>query len=291
MSEHDVDAHADTPVPPKPRRVFGRGYVPDHEVGHDKSKDPSIRHLLGASTGEPGESSLENLISDLWDQRDTSSCTGHALGRAFQLRLLAMAVVDVVKPSVTIIYQAGVAADRASPNDALQDEGAAPSQVMRGMATQGVCPDSAWPPGGFDAAMDADPVNHDFLTTDPDLDALEEASTFVLQGFYRIGEGADQTVLDVVQAIHNGYPVAVGVMVDQAFEDQDGKTPIGPCGPSPLGGHMVCAVGYRTNARGAKEFRVCNSWGPGWGDRGLFWASAEWVKSALDCYAVTVTPK
>lgn len=298
--QDDVDEYVDTaPIPPPKKSIKsgrGKGYVADHKLGHDKSKDPSIRHLLGASLGEPPEASLEGYISEVWDQHETGSCTGHAFGRAAQLRLLAIAseagiTLNVPKPSVTAIYQAGVAADRSSPNAPLQDDGAAPSQVVRGMATQGVPPDSAWPPGGFEAAYAADPVNHKFVTEEPDLFELEKASTFVLQGFYRIEDGSDQTTKDVVQALASGYPVAVGVEVDQAFEDQNGTRVCPPCGPNPLGGHMLCVVGYRTNAQGGKEFRVCNSWGPNWADNGLFWASAAWLKSATDVYAITVAPK
>ncbi len=297
MPEQDVDAHADTtPLPRTPGRKYGKGYVADHKVGHDRSKDLSIRHLLGGSTNVLREASLEQLISDVWDQRQTSSCTGHAFGRASQLRLLRLAqdagvALSVPKPSVTFIYQCGVAAGNPSPNDPLVDQGASPSLVMRGMAVQGVPPDSACPAGGFDAAYDADSLAHEFVTDEPDMEALAEASTFVLQGWYRIDEGTDQTVQDVAQALAAGYPVVVGVEVDQAFEDQDGTKVCPPCGPASLGGHMLCIVGYRTNARGELEFRVCNSWGPGWADHGLFWASAAWLKSGTDLFAITVTPK
>ncbi|MBP2229149.1 hypothetical protein J2847_002443 [Azospirillum agricola] len=51
------------------------------------------------------------------------------------------------------------------------------------------------------------------------------------------------------------------------------------------GGHAVCVVGYRRDG----SFIVRNSWGPGWGDRGFAYASADYVRSAFrEGYGVVV---
>lgn len=301
MDQHDEvadDPKPSTIIPPPRREKFGRGYVTDDSVGHDRSKDPSIRHHLGASLGAPKEASLAGFVQHVKDQYGSSECTGFAFGMAAHVRLLKLCQdvggdpTKIPWVSTQAIYTSGRALDLPSTSDTLSDDGAAPSQVVRGMATQGIPADSVWPPGGFEAAYNdpADP-EHDFLNAVPDLKELQAASTFVLQGYFRIDEGTTQTVEDVKQALAAGYPVCVGVNVDQAFEDQGGKTPVGPCGPHPLGGHMLCVVGYKTDAKGNVAFRVVNSWGPAWADGGFFWATAAWLMSASDVYAITVTPR
>lgn len=54
---------------------------------------------------------------------------------------------------------------------------------------------------------------------------------------------------------------------------------------SVLGGHAVCVVGYRRDG----SFIIRNSWGPGWGDHGFAYASADYVLAAFkEGYGVVV---
>jgi hypothetical protein len=284
----------------------GMGYIPD---SHDKSLDLTTRHLLGAMrAAPPQEASLEQHVAPavVWDQRMTSACTGFAFARAVQVRCAAMNK-PIARPSATGIYIVGRAVQ--APGQPLLDVGADPESVKRGCMQWGVASDTEWPPGGFDAAYDAAAkksegtlADDSFINQMPDLAELEAAWQFRVLGSYRISSAGAQRELDVQQAISEGYPVAVGTVVDRALEDyaggfnQDGTLAAvtAPNAQSSLGGHMTCLVGYKRDPRSPTRvlYRGVNSWGTSWGDGGLYWADSMFVQATEmgDIIAYSVAP-
>lgn len=256
---------------------YGGGYIPDT---HDKSKDLTIRHLLGGSRGSPGAFTMEQFVglAGIKDQKQTSACTGFAFARTVHVRL-AQVGTPIEWPSEVNIYTVGRAVDRSSADVALVDEGAMPNQIVRGMQEWGIAPESKWP-------FDPDTINDE-----PDLLELEEAALFTLDGVYRIDSDGQQRLDDIRQAISEGYPIGIGVEVDQAFEDyaggkDPGKLITAPDESNLLGGHMLCLVGYEGGI-----FRGVNSWGTGWGDGGMFWTDESWIvaPTTMDIYAITAS--
>ena len=80
-----------------------------------------------------------------------------------------------------------------------------------------------------------------------------------------------QSLAEMKAQLVRGFPVVVAMEVHQAFSDWTGggvyaKTK-GNAGAS-LGGHAMVVVGY---ADQLKAFKVLNSWGTKWGDRGYAW--------------------
>ena len=72
-------------------------------------------------------------------------------------------------------------------------------------------------------------------------------------------------------ALAAGFPVVIGFTVYDSFEsDEVAKTGVMPM-PAPaehvLGGHAVLVVGYDD---ASQRFRVRNSWGTSWGQKGYF---------------------
>lgn len=65
-----------------------------------------------------------------------------------------------------------------------------------------------------------------------------------------------------------GFPVLIGAEVDQAFQALGPGTVYLATGGRQLGGHAMAVVGY-DDAR--RAFKIINSWGTGWGDRGFGW--------------------
>lgn len=257
--------------------IFGKGYHPDT---HDKSADLSARALFGAIMRLPAEYSLESFMVGIYDQLQTSSCVGWAFAQAVMLRC-AVVGTPIGLPSPEAIYLIARALERkllglTAAQSPLQDNGSQPSLAVQGMAELGIPSNLAWP---FDPST---------INTEPNLEELEVASAFKMQGAYRINSDGDQRVQDVKQAISSGYPVAIGTQVDQAFEDYSGGSAI-ITAPNPahlLGGHMMHLVGYRSDG----AFRGVNQWGGSWGDRGLYWADASFVMSQYlsDIYVITV---
>ena len=91
---------------------------------------------------------------------------------------------------------------------------------------------------------------------------------------YRIGRWMRvnvQSLAEMKAHIVRGFPVVIGMNVYSSFQDWGGggvyKTSIEDAG-KPLGGHAMVVVGY---AEQLKAFKVLNSWGTSWGDRGYAW--------------------
>lgn len=80
------------------------------------------------------------------------------------------------------------------------------------------------------------------------------------------------SVQSVKEALASGYPVVFGFLVYDSFWKITKRKPVmpmpNPNGESIAGGHAVIAVGY-SNAR--KAFKIQNSWGNRWADKGYFW--------------------
>lgn len=75
-----------------------------------------------------------------------------------------------------------------------------------------------------------------------------------------------------------GHPVVVGLRVTGQWDalSHGAGDRLGAPEGDVTGGHAVCLVGYQTSPAGT-EFRVRNSWGASWGDRGEAWLHASWL--------------
>ena len=75
---------------------------------------------------------------------------------------------------------------------------------------------------------------------------------------------------DVKGELARGHPVAFGMLINRSFMRLRGDGIYDEPPDKPVGGHAMVLIGY-DDARQA--FRVQNSWGPQWGDRGYGWIS------------------
>jgi len=254
------------------KRKYGKGYLKDPE-GLDQRP---TRALFGAIKSLPLEASMEAFVPFIADQVETSTCTGQGIGGAIDCRLRKMGRHDAPLVSRQGIYTIGRSIDRVSTKTPLSDDGANPSQVMRGLRQWGVPTSDRWP---FDPAT----VNEELPW-----DVLQEASAFEITAWWQIYSSGKSRIEEMCQALAAGYPVAFGVDVDRPFEDASGPKPIHSLDPTKsLGGHMMHAVGYRT-VNGARQIRCVNSWGVGWGDRGLYWAEEPFFLNASGIYVIQV---
>ncbi len=92
------------------------------------------------------------------------------------------------------------------------------------------------------------------------------------------------------KAIAEGYPVVLCFIVPESFYSAapvwiPASTDGGPSGQH--GRHAMCVVGYDDNKSGG-AFRVLNSWGPNWSDKGYVWIRyqdyATYAIGALQAY-------
>jgi hypothetical protein len=116
------------------------------------------------------------------------------------------------------------------------------------------------------ATLAVTPYNEfDFLTKPTE--AMKNAARPYRVNFWRRVNPVD--IKEVKAQINAGLPVLIGAPVDQGFRNLGTGTWNGVQGAQG-GGHAMIVVGY-DDARQA--FKLMNSWGTDWGDRGFGWIS------------------
>ncbi len=97
------------------------------------------------------------------------------------------------------------------------------------------------------------------------------------------------------KAIAEGYPVVLCFIVPESFYTSGpvwipASSDTGPSGQH--GRHAMCVVGYDDNRSGG-AFRVLNSWGPNWADKGYVWIRyqdyATYAIGALQAYPMPLS--
>lgn len=70
-------------------------------------------------------------------------------------------------------------------------------------------------------------------------------------------------------------PIVFGISITHSFSFLTGKEVFKPrAGEGRGGGHAMLIVGWDDTR---KAFKIMNSWGTRWGDRGFFWADKDWI--------------
>ena len=109
-------------------------------------------------------------------------------------------------------------------------------------------------------------------------EAKQEGLNFKITDYqilYTVNETDDDLKINATKkALSEGYPCMLGFVVAESFYSPKGgvwkeaSTDDGPTGKH--GRHAMCIVGYDDNKHGG-AFRVLNSWGTNWGDKGFIW--------------------
>jgi hypothetical protein len=99
----------------------------------------------------------------------------------------------------------------------------------------------------------------------PDARASTAAKRFRIDYWRQVNIG---DLLEVKAQLNAGYPVVIGAEVDQGFVTADAGTVWKARTGSSRGGHAMLLVGYDDRRH---AFKLLNSWGSTWGDRGYGW--------------------
>lgn len=254
-----------------PKKWAGTGWLPDKHDARDE--EWASRKLFGAPRGLPSSAiGLQAFVRHVRDQSTTNSCVGQALAAAIDTRLRFLKI-EMPEPSALGLYANG----RPRP---LQDIGCYPRDLMKAARDIGVPREDSWP---FIARN---------VDADPPWDVEQDASRFLLFRWWRITSSGLSRSDEIAAALAKNYPVIFGLDLDAAFFNHGPKSGTITSLGAPVGGHMLCILGYRSRDDGAREFLVLNSWGESWGEFGFAWIHEDVVCSdrASDHYAIEVSP-
>lgn len=233
----------------------GLGYKPD-------KRDDRDLYALALS----GEGALRKP-SDLWphvrrvfDQGATSTCVAQAIVAGIDVRR-GVGGRPPLGVSRLFPYYFG-----RSVFMRLVDMGSRPRDVLYALQRMGSPAESQWP-------FDPEKVN-----SRPPAEVRRLAAD--LHFSYR----RCSSVEDVADSLAKGYPVAVGLLIDEAFARNEGPAIVRSFEAERVGGHMMLIVG---NSPDLGAFRVLNSWGTEWRTGGSCFLSHDLVrKEAVDLWAI-----
>ena len=131
------------------------------------------------------------------------------------------------------------------------------------------------------ATLSTMPYNDQDYRTRPSSRAEQEAARFKALAKRRVA-----SIAHLKGALANRHPVVIGMPVYRSFYRLSGPGAVyNDLRGSISGYHAVTLVGYDDDRFGG-AFKVINSWGTGWGDRGYFWLPySTYSDSRFDVYA------
>ena len=238
-------------------RVYG--WKRDHD---DHVRDYKFSEHPGILTPRPPIIDEEPAMPAVYDQLDLGSCTGNATGGAIHFDEIKQHWgKKIFVPSRMKIYYDG----RVIEGTTDQDCGCEIRDVIKAVATVGVCPEIEWP---YDVTK---------FNVRPPQSCYTHSALHKVVRYYRV----PQTAPAIEACLASGFPTIFGFDVFEEFEGdavaQTGIVPMPGSSDTSVGGHAVLLIGYNQNTR---MFKVRNSWGKDWGQRGYFFMPYDYVLSA-----------
>lgn len=229
--------------------------------GRDLKFGLSLAQHLPA--GFPDDIKLENKMPPIYNQFDTSSCTGNGGARIFQFGQMKAGLAQWTPSRLALYYNA-----RKLEGGIITDGGANIRDMIRGANKFGIAAETEWP---FNERKVNDEPSRQYYV-DAYQDRIRFYATFPVI-----------TIDNLRLCLFHGYPIVFGFDVYDAFEGVAiTKPPYTLYMPTPnegqLGGHCVVISGVEHKNR---RFRIENSWGTDWADGGRYWMDYDYIISYL----------
>lgn len=238
---------------------------------------PSLRTIpykarltSGSYQKMPASASLEKYCPVPGDQGQYGTCV--AFATAYHLRTILYAKMleemagsgsGTVNPNATIFSPSFIYEQIKNNTDRQCQEGSNPVDAFDLMKKNGV------------AKLATQPYS---CGTPIKNEAKKEGINFKISDYqvlYNTNETDDDFKINATKkALSEGYPCMLGFIVAESFYRvktdlwREQKTDDGPTGKH--GRHAMCVVGYNDSKYGG-AFRVMNSWGTTWADKGFVW--------------------
>lgn len=231
------------------------------------AKDWNVKDFLAKAPPKvvDGDVDLSGYATDT-NQWSLSACAGNATADSVEI-LDAIEEEDDAKldgrspvptPQLSRLFVYNMA--REAAGEIAKDEGTYIRYCFNVLSTFGICEENVWP--------------YELLKvfTSPTIKAQRRALGHKIHGFYRIKSDEDQRLDDIVAALRARHPVVFGTLIDSAFQANSGSTVIDRPGAVTVGGHAMIVVGYVGGL-----FKVKNSWGSDWRDKGYCLMKPEYL--------------
>jgi hypothetical protein len=246
-----------------------RNVVPDSVDFRDRPYRPAVAFAPLPHLPPPPATHRPRL-----NQRDTSACTGFALATVVHVLTSRRDRTSAVPVSPFMLY--GMARRYDELRGEAPDGGSSLRGALKGWFKHGVCREALWP-----KLVEPKPTRAN--------DWWDDAVRRPLGAYYRVDS---RSVVDMQVALNETGVLLASALAhagwDEGYTRKGGRkaTPNGvwtipyPWKASPDDGHAFAIVGYDQDG-----FIVQNSWGNGWGTRGLAVLTYDdWIKNGYDCW-------
>jgi|SaaInlStandDraft_5_1057022.scaffolds.fasta_scaffold58360_1 C1A family cysteine protease len=202
-------------------------------------------------------------LPPILDQGNLGSCTANSICANYEYQMSKEEDIQFPMSRLFLYYLERVK----EGTDVSEDSGA---QIKDGIAIckdQGLCLESLWP------------YDIDKFAEKPPQNCYDDLPYHKALQIHRV----KKDLKDIDQCLLDGNVISFGFLVYESFEK------IGPDGMCPipdtkkekfLGGHAVLLHSKKT-INGKTYYVVQNSWGEGWGDKGMFYVEPEFLTHTI----------
>jgi C1A family cysteine protease len=226
---------------------------------------------LNANPIAPIDLSQSAKCYPVFDQQKLGSCTANGICGAYWFDILNGKSTEAVDPHFVPSRLYLYYKERAMEGNVGTDAGANIADGITVLRTTGVCSEAKYP------------YLIEKFADQPPAECDEEAKKHHSVTDRRV----NQTLEDIYACLKAGFPVVFGFDVYKAFESigADGLVAMPADGEEMLGGHCVIIMGYDPEKQ---LFKVMNSWGPEWADKGFCYFPKDYILGDKLAYDFTV---